>query len=60
MPLSSPYHHPLRRGERFLLDRLVAHPQRSGQGFVLPLLAVQLSHQLLHQRRVFGLVSVMG
>ncbi|MDO9273377.1 MAG: hypothetical protein Q7T94_10220 [Rugosibacter sp.] len=26
-------------------DHLVAHPQRSGQGFFLPLLAVQLVHQ---------------
>ena len=30
---------------RLLRDRLVAHPQRSGQGSVLPLLAAQLSHQ---------------
>ncbi|MGB4765820.1 MAG: hypothetical protein WBH09_02815 [Rugosibacter sp.] len=29
------------KAEHFLLDRLVAHPQRKGQGSFLPLLAVQ-------------------
>ena len=40
----------------FMRGRLVAHPQRGGQGSVLPLLAAQLSHQwflqqLFHQHQ---------
>ncbi|MCF8151400.1 MAG: hypothetical protein K9K30_15340 [Burkholderiaceae bacterium] len=42
-----------------MLDRPVAHPQRSGQGFVLPLLAAQLIYQLLHQRRLLRM-SLIG
>jgi len=63
-----PSRHPLRRGDlpakrefqackaaRSVLDRLVAHPQQSGQGSVLPLLAMQVVYQLFHQRRLFAM-----